>query len=304
MVSATTQARVFAAMEELDFVPNGSASALRRGRGALIGLVVPDIVNPFYAAIAKAVATHSRERGYVMALCVSDDDGDTELDHFRMLAEQRAAGAIVVPLHADTRRLDRLRLVGAHPVLIDRKWPVDDGCSVMIDDVEGGKLAVEHLLKGGAQRVGLVNGPHEIPQCADREAGARSAIRDAGLADDALTVIEVAEMTIGEGIGAATELRRQGVEHVFGTNDQLAIGVMRGFAELGLTMPGDVAVVGYGDLALATQSLVPLTSVRQPKELMGRTAVELLVAEIEGTAGHEHQASLLQPELVVRESAR
>jgi len=304
MVSVATQARVFAAMEELDFVPNRSASALRRGRGALIGLVVPDVVNPFYAAIAKAVAQHSRERGYVMALCVSDDDGDTELQHFRMLAEQRAAGAIVVPLQADTRRLDRLRLVGAHPVLIDRKWPVDDGCSVLIDDVEGGRLAVEHLLRGGAERVALVNGPHEIPQCADRAAGARAAILDAGLSDDALTVVEVPEMTIGEGIGAAAELQRRGIEHVFGTNDQLAIGVMRGFSGLGMSAPGDVAVIGYGDLALATESLVPLSSVRQPKELMGRTAVELLLAEIEGADDHEHRLSLLQPELIVRASTR
>lgn len=304
MVSPATQARVFAAMAELDFVPNRSASALRRGRGALIGLVVPDIVNPFYAAIAKAVAEHARKRGYVMALCVSDDQGDTELEHFRMLAEQRAAGAIVVPLQADTRRLDRLRLVGAHPVLIDRRWPVDDGCSVMIDDVHGGRLATEHLLRERPQRIGLINGPHDIPQCADREMGARSAIRDAGLPDDALVVVEAPEMTIDEGFSAAAELCERGIDRVFGTNDQLAIGALRGFAHLGLSAPDDVSVVGYGDLALATESLVPLTSVRQPKEMMGRVAVELLLAEIEAADGHEHRARLLQPELVIRESAR
>lgn len=304
MVSPATQARVFAAMEELDFVPNRSASALRNGRGALIGIVVPDIVNPFYSAIAKSVAEHARERGYLVALCVSDDHGDTELQHFRMLAEQRAAGAIVVPLHADTRRLDRLRLVGAHPVLIDRKWPVDDGCSVMIDDVHGGRLAVEHLLRIGSGRIGMINGPHDIPQCADRDAGARAAIRDAGMPPESLEVIEVPEMTIGEGMNAAAELQRRGVTSVFGTNDQLAIGALRGFTNDGLPLSATPSVVGYGDLALATESLVPLTTVRQPKELMGRTAVELLLAEVEGGESHQHEVRMLQPELVIRESAR
>src|SRR5699024_1622026 len=111
----------------------------RRRQGGVIRTVCPSTAPAVNPAIAKSVAEHARERGYLVALCVSDDHGDTELQHFRMLAEQRAAGAIVVPLHADTRRLDRLRLVGAHPVLIDRKWPVDDGCSVMIDDVHGGR---------------------------------------------------------------------------------------------------------------------------------------------------------------------
>lgn len=303
MVSPATQERVMAAMAELEFVPNRSASTLRKGRSALIGLVVPDIVNPFYAAIAKAVAAHARERGYVMALCVSDDDADIELDQIHMLAEQRAAGAIVVPLHADTSRLDRLRLVGAHPVLIDRAWPVADGCSVMIDDVRGGRLAVEHLLQRGATRVGLVNGPHDIPQCAAREEGARAAIRDAGLDEDALTIVEAPEMTIDEGIRAADALRQADIRDVFGTNDQLAIGALRGLSAAG-TATKDVAVVGYGDLALAAESLVPLTTVRQPKALMGRTAVELLLAEIEDGADHRHQTRLLQPQLVVRESTR
>ncbi|MGO1769228.1 MAG: LacI family DNA-binding transcriptional regulator [Microbacterium sp.] len=303
LVSAATQDRVRAAIDELQFVPNRSASALRNGTGRLIGLVVPDIVNPFYAAIAKAVAHSARERGYVTGLCVSDDDAETELEHFRMLAEQRAAGAIVVPLAADTSRLSRLRLVGAHPVLVDRRWPVSDGCSVAIDDERGGFLAVEHLLRTRGGDVAVVNGPRDIPQCLERERGAHQAADAAGRADSTVDVIEVPEMTIDGGMRAAESLVQHPPSGVFCTNDQLALGVIRGLASAGIRVPEDVAVVGYGDLALATESLVPLTSVQQPKELLGRSAVELLVAEIDAAGTHAHEARLLEPSLVVRASA-
>src|SRR5690606_22335306 len=136
------------------------------------------------------------------------------------------------------------------------------------------RLAVEHLIKGGATRVALVNGPHDVPQCAAREEGAREAMRAAGLPEEALVIIEVPEMTISEGVRAATTIRAAGIRNVFGTNDQLAIGTLRGLVADG-SSAREFAVVGYGDLAFASESLVPLTTVRQPKELMGRAAVEL-----------------------------
>ncbi|WP_147918738.1 LacI family DNA-binding transcriptional regulator [Ruania zhangjianzhongii] len=303
MVSPATQARVLAAIEELQFVPNRSASALRSGSGKLIGLIVPDIVNPFYAAIAKAVAHSARTRGYVTGLCVSDDDAEIEMEHIRMLAEQRAAGAIVVPLAADTSRLARLRLVGAHPVLVDRRWPVADGCSVAIDDERGGHLAVEHLLTTRTGRVLVVNGPRDIPQCVERETGARQAIAADGGDSSALEVIEVPEMTIEGGVQAASRIAEDPPAGIFCTNDQLALGVIRGLVGAGVQVPTDVAVVGYGDLALATESMMPLTSVRQPKDVLGRSAVDLLLAEIESAGSHAHEARLLEPSLMVRASA-
>lgn len=303
MVSPETQARVFAAIEELQFVPNKSASTLRNGTGHLIGLVVPDITNPFYAAIAKAVGAAAMERGYVMALCVSDDDPALEMEHIRMLAEQRAAGAIVVPLAADVSRLARLRLVGAHPVLVDRRWPVDDGCSVAIDDERGGFLALEHLLRTTDGPLAILNGPTAIPQCVERERGARVALEARGIPQSRLVSVEVPEMTIDEGAAAAERLAFRSLAGVFCTNDQLAVGAIRGFARSGLGVPDDLAVVGYGDLALATESLTTLTTIRQPKEELGRTAVDLLLSEAEAGSGHRHEARLLEPSLVIRSSA-
>lgn len=311
IVAPATRERVLTAIAALDFVPNRAAATLRQGTNRLIGLVIPDIVNPFYAAITRGVTEAAAEHGYTVALCVSHDDPDLELRHFEMLAEHRAAGALVAPLTADASRLDQLRRVGAHLVLMDRTAPTDAGCAVAIDDRAGGRLAVRHLLATRGERLVLVNGELTIPQCADRRAGARTAFEDRGLDPDSLEEVTVEEMTIdaGQAIGrrladSATSPVSVAPAGVFCTNDQLAVGVVRGLTERGLRVPEDVAVVGYGDLALASESLVQLTTVEQPKDELGRAAVEILLAELAADpADHEHTNRMLDPRLVVRESA-
>jgi LacI family transcriptional regulator len=310
IVAPATRERVLAAIEELDFVPNRAAATLRQGTNRLIGLVIPDIANPFYSAIARGVTEAAAEHGYTVALCVSHDDPDLELRHFEMLAEHRAAGALVAPLTADASRLAQLRRVGSRLVLMDRTAPEGTGCSVAIDDVHGGELAVAHLLATPAGAAGgpivLVNGDLGIPQCADRREGARNAFAAAGLDPDDLREVTVAEMTVDAGRVAGREIAEQTPRPrgVFCTNDQLALGVIRGLEAGGRSVPEDVSVVGYGDLTLAADGRVPLTTVEQPKDELGRAAVEILLAELGADrAAHEHVTRTLEPRLVVRESA-
>ncbi|MGK9147889.1 LacI family transcriptional regulator [Plantibacter flavus] len=338
IVAPATRERVLAAIKELDFVPNRAAATLRQGTNRLIGLVIPDIANPFYSAIARGVTEAAAERGYTVALCVSHDDADLELRHFEMLAEHRAAGALVAPLSADASRLAQLRRVGSRLVLMDRTAPEGTGCSVAIDDVHGGRLAMTHLLEtrgpahaptpGAPARsrqalhdapgvrararstdgggFTLVNGDLAIPQCTDRRTGARAAFTAAGLDPDALHEITVAEMTVAAGIAAGREIAatRPTTAGVFCTNDQLALGVIRGLNGGGLDVPVDVSVVGYGDLSLAADGRVPLTTVEQPKDELGHVAVEILLAELGADrSSHVHVTRTLEPHLVVRESA-
>ena len=144
LVAEATRERVRQAMERLDFVPNRAAATLRRGSNKLLGVVVPELINPFYAAITESIAVAAGRRGYALALCVSHDDAAVELSHFEMLAEQRAAGAIVVPYSASEPRLRQLRMVGTHLVLVDRVFDAHDGCAVAVDDIAGGALATRH----------------------------------------------------------------------------------------------------------------------------------------------------------------
>lgn len=306
VVAPATRQRVQEAIRRLDFVPNRAAASIRLGTNRLIGLVVPDICNPFYSAIARGVADAADEHGYAVVLCDSKDQIGRERRLMERLSEHRAAGALVVPLSADTKRLARLRRLGARIVLIDRIATEHDGCSVAIDDRVGGRLAMTHLLAVGAERLVLVNGDHHIPQCRDRRQGARDALKLAGMAPEALREYEVASMTVENGYEVGRNLAGEAAgTHlgVFCTNDQLALGVVRGLLDQGVAVPDSAAVVGFGDLAIAVDGPVPLTTVEQPKYALGQGAVAKLLAEIsEDEADHRHSSTVFTPVLIHRAS--
>lgn len=303
VVSAATRAKVLAVIAKMDFVPNTAAASLRRGSNRLIGLVVPDISNPFYSEIARGVAAAADRLRYGVILCNSQDDPVRELDQLEMLAEHRAAGALVVPVTADNKRLARLRSLGTHIVLIDRES--DEGCSASIDDVLGGRLAAQHLLDSRGAGFVLVNGSHSIPQCRDRRDGARAALAAAGFDPDSLVEYEEAEMTADAGVQVVSRILADGLPTaIFCTNDLLAIGVIRALVHRGIAVPQQVAVVGYGDLSFANDAPIPLTTVDQPKYMLGFAAVDMLLAELAEKAGtHRHSTRVFRPSLVVRESS-
>lgn len=305
LVAPATQERVMAAIRELDFVPNRAAATLRQGTNRVLGLVIPDVVNPFYAAIVDAVVVAADRDRYGVVLCVSHEDPLREQRHFDMLAEQRAAGALVVPITADWSRLSQLRMVGTRLILVDRRVDETEACSVAIDDVHGGELAVEHLLSAPGSGISIVNGSRTIVQCEDRRSGARAALRSGGFDPDSLVEFEMPEMTIEAGVIAGRRIAASGAPlRVFCTNDQLAIGVIRGLAEAGIQTPDDASVVGYGDLAFGTEEAQRLTTVGQPKQEMGEVAVAKLLVELREGAAHHHSATSFQPHLVIRDSTR
>jgi LacI family transcriptional regulator len=300
-VNAATAQRVRAAVAALDYVPHPGASGLRTGHSSSIGLVLPDVANSFYSRIARGAAVAAYEHGYTLVLCDSGDAPEREQGYFTMLVEQRAVGAVVVPLSADPTRLTRLRERGIPLVLADRAMSAEDGCSVSVDDVGGGRMAVGHLLECGAQDILVVNGERGIRQCADRYQGARQAVRSRRGARLAQVVAE--EMTVDHGMRIADGLDEL-PDGVFCTNDFLAAGLCRGLAERGVKVPEDVQVVGYGDLDIASFVGTTLTTVRQPVEELGRAAVELLLDEVEARAEHAHESRVFAPGLVLRDSTR
>jgi LacI family transcriptional regulator len=268
--------------------------------------VIPDVTNTFYAEIAKGVIQSAEKRDYAVLLFDTDDQPDRELHQLEMLARHRSAGALIVPRKADQKRLNRLRDLGMHIVLIDRVAPEQEGCSVSIDDERGGLLAAGHLIESGRRRLALVNGPTHIPQCAHRRDGMLRALSLADMRPSDLHEITVAEMSSTDGERAAQEILRMSPipNGVFCINDQLAVGVIRGLARAGVGVPDDVAVVGYGDSALAASAPVPLTTIRQPMFDLGRAAVDHLLSEVEvPSARHHHSSTVFTPSLIPRRSA-
>jgi LacI family transcriptional regulator, galactose operon repressor len=305
LVRPLTRARVEAAMEELGFIPNGSARQLRAGRSRCLGLVVLDVTNPFFTEVARGVEDYAQAVGYAVILCNSDEAVDKERRYLRVLEEQRVRGILITPVHGRAPELRRIRERGTPVVLLDR--PGSSGqCSVAVDDRRGGEIAVTHLLGLGHRSIALVNGPIAIRQCADRRQGARRAVERAGLDPAAvLSEITVQTMNARAGAAAADELLGAATKPtaVFCTNDMLALGLLRRLSLAGVAVPGDLAVVGYDDIEFAADAAVPLTSVRQPKYQLGSAAAELLLDEADRPAEHEHRRIVFKPELVARPSS-
>ncbi|GLZ05103.1 LacI family transcriptional regulator [Actinomadura sp. NBRC 104412] len=303
-VAAATRARVERSIRELGFVRNGSASTLRAGHSSTIGLMVLDLANPFFTDVARGVEDVASERGYAVLLSSSAESGEREQRNLRVLAEQRVRGVLVTPVGDDGQNADLLRDRGVPVVLLDHPTPRANQCSVAVDDMAGGELAVGHLLDRGARSIAFVTGPSALRQCTDRRKGALRALRAAGLGRNAMTELTVPAMNARNGQEAAHRLLEAETlpDAVFCANDLLALGVLRVLLRAGVKVPADVAVIGYDDIEFSAAAAVPLSSVRQPTYQLGRIATELLLEECDDTETHAHQQVMFQPELVVRDS--
>ncbi|MGR7023134.1 LacI family DNA-binding transcriptional regulator [Geodermatophilus sp. URMC 62] len=305
VVSGPTRERVLSAITALGFVRNESARQLRAGHSRTIGLVVLDIANPFFTDVARGVDDVVDPAGLAVILCNSDDRPEKEAAHLDVLAEQRVQGVLITPTAELSPHLDSLRRRGVPVVLVDRRAPTADQCAVAVDDVLGGRLAAEHLLERGHRRIAFIGGASGLPQVQERHAGVVAAVREASGDDDALLVLSPEHLTVDGGREAAARIvglpaARRPTAAVC-ANDLLALGVLQEMVRQGVRVPEDFAIVGYDDIDFAAAAAVPLTSVRKPRQELGRRAAELLLAESQ--EGHRHEQLVFDPELVVRESS-
>jgi LacI family transcriptional regulator len=306
-VAPATVARVQAAIDRLGFVRNDAARQLRAGRSRSVGLVVLDVGNPFFTDVARAAERRAGEHNLTVLLGTSDDDRRRERSYVDAFDEQRVFGLLITPIGDELERLLALHRRGTPVVLVDRDGTGTPFDSVAVDDVNGGRLAVEHLCEIGCRRVAFVGGPMELRQVRDRHAGAQLAVADVVgaelelIATQALTVLE--GRRVGEMLRARSPRNRP--DAVFCANDLLAIGALQALSLAGgLRVPDDIALVGYDDIDFARSAVVPLTSIRQPTQAIGSTAIDLLIAAAEQPAEHQPDHVVFRPELVARESTR
>ena len=304
-VSPATRARVEDAMRDLGFVRNESARQLRAGHSRTLAYVLLDARNPFFTDVAEGAERAAEAAGLSLFLCHSDNRASREGDYLAHLVEQRVQGILVTPVDPEAAVLDDVRRNGTPLVIVDRTRHDDQFCSVAVDDDLGGRLAVEHLIERGHTRVAFIGGPDTIGQVRDRLRGARGAWSDAGLPADQLTVIPTDGLTVIEGRSAGERLmgigRGRRPTAAFCANDLLALGLLQQLSTSGFTVPGDLAIVGYDDIEYASAAAVPLTSVRQPRQELGRRAAELVLDEADNPA-HVHEQLVFVPELGARRS--
>ena len=308
IVAPSTRSRVLDAITELGFVPNESARQLRRGRGRSLGLVVLDVANPFFTDVAKGVEEATGPAGLPVIFCNSDGDAAKESAYLDLLEEQRVQGVLITPVDDANARLLRLRERGVLVVLLDRVSPRPEICSVSVNDVHGGEQAVRHLIEMGHERIAFVGGPWALTQMQDRFRGGVRALTEAGRPAGALRRFETPSPTVAAGRDAAARVlgvpRAARATAVFCANDLLALGVLQGLTRQRVRVPEEVALVGYDDIDFAAAAAVPISSVRQPRQRLGRTAAELLLDETADPEAHVHRQVIFEPELVVRESSQ
>ncbi|MFD5752691.1 LacI family DNA-binding transcriptional regulator [Streptomyces sp. NPDC127033] len=304
-VTEETRRRVLSAIERLGYVRSESARQLRAGRSRILAVLVLDMANPFFVDVATGAERSARAAGLGVMLCNSAESPAEEATYLTLFSEQQVRGVLVTPADLSGRNLDAFRRHHIPFVLVDRIVPSADGCSVSVDDVSGGALAVRHLLRAGHRDIAYVSGPMRLAQCRNRREGALRAFAEAGLPPGALRQVEAARLDVAAGRDAGARLLgmdpRPGA--VFCANDLLALGVLQTLYHAGVRVPEDIALVGYDDIDFAAAAAVPLTSVRQPAVQLGADAADLLIEETgDAAAAHLHRRIVLQPELVVRAS--
>lgn len=304
-VSPEKRSRVLAAIERLGFVRNESARSLRSGSTRSLGMLVLDVRNPFFTDVALGAENVAEDHRHSLILASSAEDAGRELAFLDLFEQQRVQGVLITPFGHVLERLETMRSRGIPSVLVDRLANTDQFCSVSVNDVAGGATALAHLLSAGSVRPAFVGGPFTLQQVKDRYRGAADAAERVGVR---LQLFETPDLKfergrqIGDLLGNLQPAKRP--DAVFAANDQLALGLLQSFAANGLRVPEDIAIVGFDDIDFASQSSIPLSSISQPRHLIGERAAELLFEEIDDEPDHVHKQVVFTPELVARQSTR
>lgn len=306
-VREATVKKVQKAIDQLGFVRNDAARQLKAGKSKALGLVVLDAANPFFGEIAKGAEIAAERDDYQILLGNSGSDVNREAAYLKMFQEQRLSGVLLTPSENPVDVLSQLRSSGTEVVVVDRTMENTVCCSVAVDDVSGGRIAVEHLISTGRRRIAFVGGSLDIHQVADRYQGAKDAVANEPNCSLSIYHAKAQDVLSGREIGLQiTDLpAAERPEAIFAANDLLAVGLLQAFAlQNSVSVPDEIAIIGYDDIDFAKAAVVPLSSIKQPAQLLGSTALEMLIDEINEGIEHTHRQVTFQPELVVRESSR
>jgi LacI family transcriptional regulator len=303
LVAPETVKRVQQVIEELGYIPNGYVKQMSAGQSRTLGLVLPNVSNPFFAEVARGVEDAAALKNYAVFICNTGESHAREERFMGVLIEQLVKGVLITPTSLKPGHIKTLKDRGMSVTLIDATSKSTSECSVSVNDVRGGEIAIEHLVELGHKSIAWVCGPETIPQALERSKGVATAAK---LHKVQVETIRTTGMKFDCGIEAGEKFLtlKDRPTAIFCANDILALGVMRALLSAGVRIPDDVSLIGYDDIDFAPSAAVPLTSIAQPAYQIGFTATQLLLSECEGIETHAHQDVRFQPELVVRSSTR
>jgi LacI family transcriptional regulator len=307
-VGDETRERVLSRVKELDYRPNLAARSLVTGRTYLVGLVVPDLLHPFFAEIAKSLSDVLREGGYYLIVSSSEEDPDLEEQEIGQLLARRLDILIVASCRTTVDLFFRIERQKTPYVLIDRNLPGLTANFVGVDDEAVGRIATNHLIDIGCKKIAHIRGPETSPGIRRME-GYKGALTQGGLKvlpDYIITERKGDVDTRQRGAEAMQQLLnlKQRPDGVFCFNDPLAMGAMNCALDEGLRIPEDIAVIGCGNLHYDDSLRVPLSSINQHSRQIGKEAARIALAILNSKTPPKPETVVLQPELVVRASTQ
>jgi LacI family transcriptional regulator len=303
-VDEETRRRVEEAILALDYVPNRIARGLLSNKTQTIGLIVPDVVNPFFAPVVRGAETAARKAGYRILLCNSEGDLRLEREYIEDLVSHRVDGLLIAPV-SDRTRTSILPLVkGAFPlVLIDRALPDADCDLIVSDSAAGARRLVEHLISVGHERIAHLSDAEDTSTGRERVRGYREALEAAGLPFQEDLVFRTTVDRIG-GYRATQEILALDrlPTAIFTVNNMTVVGAMEALRERGMLVPRDMGLVCFDDVEHLAVLSPFLTVIDQPAETFGSLGAQLLLERIAGKAGSRARRIGLQTDLIVRQS--
>lgn len=293
--------RVLQAIEELNYQPSGIARNMRNQSSPVIGLIIPDIQNPFFTSLVRAVEDVALENDYTVLLCNSDEKPDKEQLYIDVLARERISGIIIIPSHKNC--CDRLKDINIPVVVVDRILSGLATDLVVVDNVYGSREATSHLIELGHKRIGLVSAPTGVSIGVDRRRGYELAMQDHGLQINE-SLIQLGDFKEAGGYQATVKLLEFDPRPtaIFAVNNLMAMGALRAIQEYDLKIPDDISFIAFDDMSWFAFFNPPLTAVRQPVYEIGAKAANLLFDRLDNVADKDVFKIVLQPELIVRES--
>lgn len=305
-VSKKRREQIFEIMERLQYQPSVIASALMGKKTFTLGLLIPDISNPFFAEIARAIEDEAHQSGYSVIICSTDNQDERVERYISLLEQKRVDGMIIGTGVENAELLASLQTKEIPFVLVARESAALAVDTVVVDDFIGGMLSARHIAELGHRRIGILAENLKVSSSRERIRGFKQGLSEANVPFDDRDIV-ICEYRVEEGRRGARELlgRPNPPTAMFCCNDLLAIGAMQVAKELGIRVPEELSIVGFDDTILASVTDPPLTTVSQPIGHMGKQAFQLLIENLVGGNGDSvKQRIVLLPELRIRGSTR
>ncbi|HBY97148.1 MAG TPA: LacI family transcriptional regulator [Chloroflexi bacterium] len=303
-VREKTRKRVLRAIEELGYYPNAEARSLVTRRTTKLGLVVSDILNPFYPEFIETVEALARRQGFNVLLCNTQRDPQNDEVYARLLIEQRVAGTIFSSITPLSNAPSQLSQAGIPFVFVNRYLKDTSANIVITDNFQGAYKMTEYLLQLGHVRIAFIRGLSNVTTSQDREAGYRRCLQDHGL--EAEIVVEQGDYTREGAYEATTRLLQRfpaAPSAIFCANDYMAFGALDAIYQHNLRVPEDISVVGFDNIALSALQAIGLTTIEQPIGKMACKAMEILLSRIEAGNSSDFQTVVYKPKLIVRRTS-